>query len=118
MSLARMFRLFAAGSAFTLWPGLASADPSHCPKPSAPDSVARLDRVGPGVQVSRAGQTVPAESCMPLRRGDIVETGGASPVLIQFAEGLVLLMPNTRAQIGSIWSYFGEVFSFGHVKLQ
>jgi hypothetical protein len=119
MSLARMFRLFALGSAFTLWPGLASADPSHCPKlASSADTVAQLDRVAPGVQVTRAGQSVPAAPCMPLRRGDIVETGHSSPALIQFAEGLVLLMPNTRAQIGSIWSYFGEVFSFGHVKLQ
>lgn len=118
MSLASMFRSFALGSAFTLWPVLASADPNHCPKPRAPDSVARLDRAAAGVQVSRAGQPVPVASCMQLRRGDIVETSASAPALIQFAEGLVLLMPNTRAQIGSIWSYFGEVFSFGHVKLQ
>lgn len=119
MSLARIFRLSALGSAFALWSGVGNAEPKHCPKPGgSADTVAHLDRFATGVQVTRAGKPVPAESCMPLRRGDLVETDRTSPVLIRFAEGMVLLMPNTRAQIGSIWSYVGELFSLGRVKLQ
>jgi hypothetical protein len=126
MSFEQVLRAFALGSLLALWPAAASAAASHCPKPiSSASSVARLDRLensklegGPGVRVTREDKRVLAESCMPLRRGDIVETGPSVPVLIEFAEGLVLLMPNTKVRIGSIWTFFGELFSFGHVKLQ
>jgi len=122
-----MFRVFVLGLSLALLrPGAASATPSTCPKPTgAADALARLDRLessklawGRGVQVTRDGQPVPAEACLLLRRGDLVETGANVTVVIQFAEGLVLLMPNTRVRIGSIWTYFGELFSFGRVKLQ
>ena len=126
MSVEMLFRMLAITSVLAFWPRAASAAPHHCPKPiSSTGTLARLDRLenskvnaSPGVRVTRDGKPVPAESCMPLQRGDIVETGPSVPVLVEFAEGLVLLMPKTKVRIGSIWTFFGELFSFGHVKLQ
>lgn len=118
MSRVSAFRWFILSSALALCPAAAHAEPNHCSKLSeSAGSEIRLDRITPDLRITRDGRPVPAESCMPLRRGDVVETR-SSPVLIQFAEGLVLLMPKTRVEIGSIWSYFGELFSFGHVKVQ
>jgi beta-lactam-binding protein with PASTA domain len=65
------------------------------------------------IAIERAGRVVPAASNMSLEKGDTIATGPDVSVSISFAGANVLLMPNTKVTLGSIWTWFGEVFVSG-----
>lgn len=77
------------------------------------------DRNAPprGITVERTAEgeagVLAVTARMELKRGDIIETGPGTTAVVEFAGAHAVLMENTRAQLGSIFTWFGEVFLSG-----
>jgi hypothetical protein len=62
------------------------------------------------VRVERGGRAVAGVDGMPLQANDVVETQNAYAE-INFSEGPIWLDVYTRVRIGSLWVFFGSIFS-------
>jgi hypothetical protein len=63
------------------------------------------------LDVMRNGQLMPVSLSMPLMTGDELLTHRDTLAIIRYPEGHdVYLMPDTRVRLGSIFTFFGEIF--------
>jgi hypothetical protein len=62
------------------------------------------------VRVERGGRAVAVVDGMPLQANDVVETQNAYAE-IDFSEGPIWLYVYTRVRVGSLWLFFGRIFS-------
>jgi FecR protein len=63
------------------------------------------------IQVFRNGRPVSPVLSMGLESGDEIQTEADSTAIIRFAGGTeVIVAPNTRIRIGSLWIVFGEIY--------
>jgi hypothetical protein len=82
------------------------------------------------ITVFRQQKPVRAQRCMALFENDVVEVlHESATVAIEFPKSIAVLKPMTSMRIsspandvaegtGSIWSFFGEIFGFGRLKIQ
>lgn len=69
------------------------------------------------VWISWGGEAVSVHAGMWLKRGDVIATGhGAKAVLTYLEDGAkVLLLGDTKVQVGSLFTWFGSLFVSGRV---
>ncbi len=65
-----------------------------------------------GVTIQRGEKRIASEKYLPLEKGDLIQTDSRTYALIRFASGTeAYLAPNSRARIGSLDEFFGEVLA-------
>ena len=65
-----------------------------------------------GVTTQRGDKRIASEKYLPLEKGDLIQTDSRTYALIRFASGTeAYLAPNSRARIGSLDEFFGEVLA-------
>jgi hypothetical protein len=65
-----------------------------------------------GVKLTRGDSSKSVSRGMALQKDDILETDDRTAVVIRFEGGTeVLLEPQTKVRLGSLWTYFGSVIA-------
>lgn len=72
---------------------------------------ASADQARQGLRIVRGGAALAAEVGMALATGDVLESGADTLAVIRFPDGHeVTLLPRTRVQLGSLSTFFGQIY--------
>ncbi|HUF61247.1 MAG TPA: hypothetical protein VMN36_04165 [Verrucomicrobiales bacterium] len=72
-----------------------------------------------GVTVFRQGARIPVNPGMALQTDDSVQTGGRSTAILWFdGRHEIIMLPNTKVEIHSLWVEFGKILARIHGKFR